>query len=200
MATSASTEQTELNDELYPLQREHRDVELDLWGSVQINEHLRYYADIVAQFWTRETATDFCTGSPLPGVPAPPPDRHALAERVLVGPLNTDDVKPILRDADSKRADAPAESAALYGKLATRLHEAGYRGHATVLRRKQLEALEAAELFDDGADLAAELAAAALHRGDSHQAQFLSHVLDELARKTADSMPRVRRPRRSTPH
>ncbi|MGW1901693.1 restriction endonuclease [Streptomyces hirsutus] len=185
VATSASTEPTQFNDELHALQCEHPDLELDLWGSVQINEHFRYYADIVAQFWTRETAADFCTGSPPPGVPAPPPDRQVLAERILVGPLNTDDVKPILRDADSKRADAPAESAGLYGTLATRLHDAGYRSHATVLRRKQLEALEAAEMFDDGADLAAELAATALHQGDSHQAQILSHVLDELARKAA---------------
>ncbi|MFK4123213.1 restriction endonuclease [Streptomyces longwoodensis] len=185
VATSSSTEATQFNDELHALRGEHPDLELDLWGAVQINEHLRYNADIVAQFWTRETATDFCTGSPPPGVPAPPPDRQDLAERILVGPLNTDDVKPILRAADSKLADAPAESAGLYGTLATRLHDAGYRSHSTVLRRRQLEALEAAEMFDDGADLAAELAATALHQGDSHQARILSHVLDELARKAS---------------
>lgn len=63
VATSASTEPTQLNDELHALQGEHPDLELDLWGSVLINEHLRYYGDIVAQFWTRETAADFCTGA-----------------------------------------------------------------------------------------------------------------------------------------
>ncbi len=43
MATSASTEPTQFNDALHALQREHPDLELDLWGSVQINEQLRYY-------------------------------------------------------------------------------------------------------------------------------------------------------------
>jgi hypothetical protein len=38
---------------------------LDLWGAEQINRHLRRNADIVAQFWTRETAATFCTGAPF---------------------------------------------------------------------------------------------------------------------------------------
>lgn len=181
VATSASTEATQIADELATLQREHPDLELQLWGSEQINECLRYCGDIVAQFWTRETAVDFCTGAPLPGVPAPPPDRQAQAERILVGPLNTEDVTPILREADSELTDAPAVSARLYGDLADRLHEAGYEGHANVLRRKQLGALKAAGHFDDAADLAAELAVAALHRGDRDEPRALAGLLAELA-------------------
>lgn len=187
VATSASTEATQLADELAELQLQHPDLDLDLWGAEQINQHLRYCGDIVAQFWTRETAADFCTGAPLPGVPAPPPDRQEQAERILVGPLNTDDVAPTLRAADSKRAQAPAESARLYGDLANRLHDAGYRGHATVLRKKQLEALQEGGLFDEAAGLAAELAAAALHHGDSDQARILAHQLEQFARDAASS-------------
>ncbi|WP_406502319.1 hypothetical protein [Streptomyces sp. NBC_01602] len=187
VATSASTDPTQLNDELAALQLEHPDLELDLWGSEQINEHLRFRGDIVAQFWTRETAADFCTGAPLPGVPAPPPDRQEQAERILVGPLNTDDVAPILRAADSKSVDAPQESASLYGDLAQRLDDAGYRGHASVLRRRQLEALQKAGLFNEAIALAAELAAAALHHGDGDQAKILSHRLDEFAREAASA-------------
>ncbi|WP_406447580.1 hypothetical protein OHB14_50170 [Streptomyces sp. NBC_01613] len=187
VATSASTEATQLADELAGLQLKYPDLDLDLWGSEQINQHLRYCGDIVAQFWTRETAADFCTGAPLPGVPAPLPDRQEQAERILVGPLSTDDVAPMLRAADGKRAEAPAESATLYGDLANRLHEAGYRGHATVLRKKQLEALQEGGLFDEAAGLAAELAAAALHHGDSDQARILAHQLDQFARDAASS-------------
>ncbi|WP_405657243.1 hypothetical protein [Streptomyces sp. RK9] len=182
VATSASTEATQLADELAALQLQYPDLDVDLWGAEQINQHLRYCGDIVAQFWTRETAADFCTGAPLPGVPTPPPDRQEQAERILVGPLNTDDVAPMLRAADSRRAEAPAESATLYGDLANRLHDAGFRGHATVLRKKQLEALQEGGLFDEAADLAAELAAAALHHGDSDQARILAHQLEQFAR------------------
>ena len=187
VATSASTEATQLANELAALQLQYPDLDVDLWGAEQINQHLRYCGDIVAQFWTRETATDFCTGAPLPGVPAPPPDRQEQAERILVGPLNTDDVAPMLRAADSRRAEAPAESATLYGDLANRLHDAGFRGHATVLRKKQLEALQEGGLFDEAADLAAELAAAALHHGDSDQARILAHQLEQFARDAAGS-------------
>lgn len=197
VATSATTEDTQLADDLASLQKAHRDLELDLWGAEQINEHLRYCGDIVAQFWTRETAADFCTGAPLPGVPAPPPERQEQAERILVGPLNTDDVTPLLRSADSNRGAEPAESASVYGELAGRLHEAGYRGHATVLRKRQLEALQEAELLSEAASLAADLAAAALYQADSHQASVLSHVLDEMVRAASGvgmgQMPTVKR-------
>ncbi|MFG2815521.1 hypothetical protein [Streptomyces sp. NPDC048410] len=197
VATSATTEDTQLADELASLQEAHRDLELDLWGTEQINEHLRYCGDIVAQFWTRETAADFCTGAPLPGVPAPPPERQEQAERILVGPLNTDDVTPLLRSADSNRGAAPAEAASVYGELADRLHEAGYRGHATVLRKRQLEALQEAGLLGDAASLAADLAVAALYQADSDHASVLSHVLDELLRAASGvgtgQMPTVTR-------
>lgn len=111
IATSASTERIQLADELAALQGEHEDLELDLWGAEQINDFLRYQADIVARFWTRETAEVFCTGAPLPGVPAPPLDRQEQADRILVGPLKTSDVKPILREAEAERVVAPDRSA-----------------------------------------------------------------------------------------
>ncbi|MEU1300087.1 hypothetical protein [Streptomyces shenzhenensis] len=187
VATSAYTETTQLADELAALQLRCPDLDLDLWGAEQINQHLRYCGDIVAQFWTRETAADFCTGAPLPGVPAPPPNRQEQAERTLVGPLNTDDVAPMLRAADRSKAEAPAEAARTYGELADRLHSAGYRGHATVLQNKQLEALQEGGLFVEAAGLAAELAAAALHRADSDQARILAYQLVELSRAAADS-------------
>ncbi|MFC9394595.1 hypothetical protein ACFTWS_15765 [Streptomyces sp. NPDC057027] len=182
VATSAPTERTQLADELATLQREHGDLELDLWGAEQINDFLRYQADVVARFWTRETAEVFCTGAPLPGVPAPPPDRQEQADRILIGPLKTSEVRPILRAADAERASAPGESAAKYGEIASRLEEAGFRGHAGVLRSRQLEALREAGLLDEAAELAGRLAAAALHHGDRSESLRLARMLDGLSR------------------
>lgn len=116
IVTSATTRPVQLAEELGRLQDAHPDLELDLWGTEQLNEYLRYHADIVARFWTRETAAVFCTGAPLPGVPAPPPDRQEQAERILVGPLRTSSMTPMLRQADAARASSPADSAALYGQ------------------------------------------------------------------------------------
>jgi hypothetical protein len=181
IATSASTEATQVMDELRRLQDAHADLDLDLWGSVQINEHLRYLGDVVTRFWTRETAETFCTGAPQPGVPVPPLDRQEQAEKILVGPLKTNDVAPILRQADDQRAEAPQESARLYGDLADRLDQAGFRGHAVTMRGKQLDALMDARLTDQAADLAARLAVTALHFGDRDEPRRLMHRLKKLA-------------------
>ncbi|MFG2775497.1 hypothetical protein [Streptomyces sp. NPDC048350] len=187
IATSASTERTQLADELAALQEEHEDLELDLWGAEQINDFLRYQADVVARFWTRETAEVFCTGAPLPGVPAPPLDRQEQAERILVGPLKTSDVKPILREAEAERAAAPHRSARKYGELSSRLEDAGFRGHASVLRGRQLEALREAGLFNEAAELAGHLAATALHNGDRFEPRRLARLLDDLTRSDASA-------------
>ncbi|MFI8372036.1 hypothetical protein [Streptomyces sp. NPDC085466] len=197
IATSAGTERTQLADELDRLQKSHQDLELDLWGAEQINDHLRFQADVVARFWTRETAEVFYTGAPLTGVPAPLPDRQELADRILLGPLTTSEVRPILRVAQDEYATAPEQSAQKYGDIATRMEEAGFRGHATVLRERQPEALQAAEARDQAAELAARLAAEALHASDRHEPRRLSKLLDELARKAEEAelqqAPQIRR-------
>ncbi|WP_326920442.1 hypothetical protein [Actinophytocola sp.] len=196
VATSAATEGTQFADELATLQDAHPDLELDLWGSEQINYYLRYMADVVTRFWTRETAEVFCTGAPLPGVPAPPPDRQEQAERILLGPLNTPDVTPLLREAQSKRAENPGDAAQLYGSLAERLFDAGFRGHSLVLRRRQLDALQEARLVDDAIALAGEFAAAALHHGDRHEARVLAcrmQELDQAAEPLSPAVPARRR-------
>ncbi|MFD4534701.1 restriction endonuclease [Kitasatospora sp. NPDC058397] len=189
VATSASTLTTQVAEELAALQTEHPDLDLDLWGAEQINEHLRYQGDVVARFWTRETAAAFSTGAPLPGVPAPHPDRQEQADRILLGPLNTDDVKPLLREAQTNQTVEPAEAARLYGRLASRFTEAGFRGHATVLSRRQLDALRAAGRWEEAAGLAARLAAAALHHADRYEARRLGHLLQELTGAAAEADP-----------
>ncbi|WP_218146800.1 hypothetical protein [Rhodococcus maanshanensis] len=181
VATSASTQATQIQDELSDLQSEHPDLEIDLWGAEVINEALRKNAEIVATFWTQETAAHFCTGAPPQGVPAPLPDRMLQAQTVLVGPLNTLDVAPVLKDAEAKKATEPDVAARLFGELAATLDLAGYRGHAFVLREKQLDALEAAGSAEEAAALAARLAAISLHFGDEDSAAQQSRRLDKIA-------------------
>ncbi|MFI7103666.1 restriction endonuclease [Streptomyces sp. NPDC050161] len=185
--TSDNTQHKEIAHELSRLQDEHRDLELDVWGSEILNEELRFHADVVARFWTRETADVFCTGAPLPGVPVPPPDLQEQAERILIGPLKTTDMTLSLCEADTQRTEDPARAARIYGELASGLDQAGYRGHATVLRSKQMETLREAGRLDDAASIAAHLAAMALHRGDRFEPRKLARLLETLARETAGS-------------
>ncbi|MFD0304047.1 hypothetical protein [Streptomyces sp. NPDC127119] len=185
IATSAETRTTQLEDELGKLQNAHDDLDLELWGSEQINEYLRYLGDVVARFWTRETAETFCTGAPLPGVPVPLPDRQEWADKILVGPLRTSDVVSILRRADEQVSTIPEESARLYGELARRLDSEDFRGHAAILRGKQLDALVATGHTEKAIVLAAELAVAALHYGIRDEPRKLIHRIRELAQEDA---------------
>ncbi|MEN8651692.1 hypothetical protein ABCR94_13960 [Streptomyces sp. 21So2-11] len=187
VATSASTLKTQLADELDTLQTTYPELELALWGAEQINDYLRPQGDVVARFWTRETATTWCTGAPLPGVPVPLPDRQEQAEKILLGPLKTKDFAPLLQEANAQQSTAPAEAARLYGDLANRLSSAGFGGHAVTMHTKQLEALVSAGLIDQAADLAAHLAVTALHFGDRGQPRSLAHRIEKLARDAVAS-------------
>lgn len=180
VATSAATQSTQLTEELAVLQDAHKDLVIDLWGAEEINDILRYRADIVARFWTRETAEAFCTGAPLPGVPMAPLDRQEQADRILLGPLSTSDMAPLLRLAEAKMSDSPAEAAAHFGDLAARLEASGFRGHAAALRTKQLDALHSAGLVEAAAELAAQLAVTDLHRGNRHEARKLAQLLEQF--------------------
>src|SRR5680860_299633 len=135
----------------------------------------------------RAAPESFSTGAPLPGVPSPPPDRQAQAERILLGPLNTSDVAPTLRRAQSLRHGQPEEAAALFGEVAVRLSAEGFHGHALVLRRLQLDVLAEATLADMAIQLAGKLAIAALMRGERDDARSLTRLIATLNQNLDDS-------------
>jgi hypothetical protein len=185
VAVSVVARRTQLEDELADLQDQHKDLHIELWGSEQINNALRERADIVSRFWTRETAETFCTGAPLPGVAAPPPNWVRVADQILLSPLGVDGLDEQLAEADRLRPDDPMAAADRYGRLAGRLSADGFAGHAHVMRHKQLDALSDAGNVNAAGALAAQLAATALHEADRDQAQRLSHRLKALARDHA---------------
>ncbi|WP_204000412.1 hypothetical protein [Virgisporangium aurantiacum] len=181
VAVSVVTRDTRVEEELGRLQDQYPDLEIELWGAEQINDVLRERADIVARFWTRETAETFCTGAPLPGVSAPPPDWARVADQVLLTPLGVDGMDEDLARADELRTDQPLAAAPIYADLADRLDADGYTGHANLMRRRQLDALAAAGEEAAWAALTAQLAATALHEGDWFRARSLRMNLDPRA-------------------
>lgn len=153
IAVSTVARTTEVEDELADLQDEHPDLEIELWGAEQINDALRQRADIVSRFWTRETAETFCTGAPLPGVAAPPPNWLRVADQILLGPLGVDGLDEQLDHADKLRVNDPAAAASAYQQLAEALATERFAGHAHILRHKQLDALTEAGEFNAAAAL-----------------------------------------------
>jgi hypothetical protein len=185
VAVSLPLQDTHVEDELGRCRRDHPDLTIDLWGAEQINDVLRHRADVVARFWSRATAEEFCTASPLPGVPAPPLDRARQAEQILLGPLQLDGLYQLNDEAGSATLSDPARAATLYGELSERLVAEGFPAHAHVIRRKQLEALSAAEDYGGAATLAAKLAVTALVEADAYHARMFFHQLQELWQKSA---------------
>lgn len=186
VATSDTVENTQIVEELANLQDEYTDLEIDLWGSAQLNDYLRHMADVVTRFWTRETAHYFCTSAALPGVPAPPLNRQEQADRILLGPLNTPDVKPLLHEAERQRHTDASRAAHLYNDLAERLQEAGFHSHALVMRRRQMTALHNAQSADEAIALAGDLAVLALRQADRSEAQALVDQACKYAREAAN--------------
>ncbi|NHE67789.1 hypothetical protein G9U53_26135 [Rhodococcus sp. D-46] len=181
VAMSSSTQRTEFTDERDALQKKHPKLKLELWGSERINDVLRRREDIVAEFWTRETARDFCTDVTQRGVAASPPDRVLQAEYLLGGPLETGAVTALLNEAAvAIEGSDPQKAAGFFASAAEILHDKGFRAHAVSLREKQFNALVAAERLEEAAALAGGLAAVSLHHADYDTADRMRRKLEEL--------------------
>jgi hypothetical protein len=179
------TGKTQVQNELAALQKKYgKDFDLDLWGPAEINAVLRERGDIVARFWTRETAATFSTGAPLPGVAAPAPQWTRIADQVLFGPLEVDGLDGAVVAADQLRQSDALAAAAAYGQIGDQLAAEGFSGHAQLMWQRQLDSLDAGGDHTGSAELTAQLAALALHEGDMHHAWMLQHKLRKLTETT----------------
>lgn len=187
IATSSVARSTDIEEALRVLQEEHPDLAIELLGAEQINDELRNHPEIVARFWSRETATEFCTGAPLPGLPLPAPNWLQVADQVLRGPLDMgDELADRYTSAGRIAATDPVAAAALYGEIADRLSDAGFGGHAHVVRTRQLDALAKGGQHAKATCLVNELAVIALHSADTDHARMLAYEAERLANLVED--------------
>lgn len=114
-------------------------------------------------------------------------DRQQQAELILVGPLNTEMLAPLLRQADTLLPTDPEQAARLYGQIASNLHGTGFHGHAAVMQRKQMAALQAAGHIVAAVEMAGNLAVASLRAGDYDQARSLTGDIARLALKSTEA-------------
>lgn len=187
VALSLSSRDTALQETLSTLQASYSDLDIDLWGSEEINDALRSRADIVSQFWTFETAANWCTGAPPPGVAAPHPQWTDMADKIMLSPLGVEGMDQQLAEADQRRLQDPLAAADLYGRIADVLLADNFGGHANVLRRRQLDALEEAKEYNAASELSASLAAVALYEGDLSQALQLHRRLTRFRGRTSEA-------------
>jgi hypothetical protein len=184
VAVSCATHTTQLEDELAVQRTKHPDLIIDLWGAEEINDVLRERNDIVSRFWTRETADTFCTAAPKGGVGAPAPNLLRLSEMILLGPAKVDGLVERIDQAEQIITAKPADAAIIFGEVAQAITSEGFPGNAEALRRQQLDALELAGRVADLIDLAATLAVAALHAGDTNSTRSFVHRIETAIGKS----------------
>lgn len=165
VVVSSNAGTTQIEDELAAQQDAHTDLTIELWGAEQINDVLRERNDIVARFWTRETADTFCTAAPAGGVAAPAPNWLHLSDMVLLEPTGVRDFAERISEADRLVTDDPSAAADILGEVADAVTAEGFQGHAQGIRRRQFDLLTEAGRHADVIELAAELAVASIHQG-----------------------------------
>lgn len=193
VAVSSDAGTTQIEDELAAQQEAHPDLTIELWGAEQINDVLRERNDIVARFWTRETADTFCTAAPTGGVAAPAPNWLHLSDMVLLEPTGVPDFADRISAADTLVDGDPAAAADILGEVASAVTAEGFQGHAQGIRRRQFDLLTAAGRHADVIELAAELAVASLHQGYEETGRYFSDRIEQavaaLDQATIDDGP-----------
>lgn len=131
---------TSVEDQLLALKAEYiNDLDIDLYDGESLSDKLRHHPRIVEAYFGTEWAKAFCADSVHSEAGSAPSWKG-----LLDGPVSDLGLEGLLKTANEQLESDPAGAAAVFAELATRM--AGvYPAHASTLRRKQYQALIAAQ-------------------------------------------------------
>ncbi|WP_432491476.1 hypothetical protein [Kineococcus gypseus] len=163
VVTSATIEDTAVNDELEDLRREYAgDLEIELWGAAQLNPFLRARSAFVTAVFGAAWATAFCGTAASPTSPGDP-DPQGLID----GPTRALRLESRVTDAEAMTKTDPAAAAELYASVAAELDAASFPGQAAQMRSHQAGAARAAGDLPTSFRLRVQALLAQLTRGDA---------------------------------
>lgn len=106
--------------------------------------------------------------------------KSIASDAVLRGPITHLDEAERLQQAEDRASEAPAEAAILFDQVATHLEASSFAGHASIVRRQQATALEAAHEYEAAARLRIDLGWRSYRAGDPfHALQQVKSVADQ---------------------
>ncbi|MGH4012097.1 MAG: hypothetical protein ACRDTH_28725 [Pseudonocardiaceae bacterium] len=109
-------------------------------------------------------------------------EKPIASDAVLRGPIAHLDEAERLQQAEDRASEAPAEAAILFDQVATHLEASPFAGHASIVRRQQATALEAAHEYEAAARLRIDLGWHSYRAGDPFLAlQQVKSVADQQA-------------------
>lgn len=141
VVTSASIDSDTANvDEVAALGKDYEhDLDIEVWGAEELGRRLRDASGLVSAVFGRAWAEAFCGVAP-PEPSAADPRPLGLVEE----PVQVLGLAAMVEDAQASETAAPAEAATLYASVAAELAQAGFPGHAALMRSKQATALRTA--------------------------------------------------------
>lgn len=164
LATAADIHgDTRLVDEITALQDRYRDdLDIQVVGIEDLSVKLRDAAGIVAAFFGREWAREFCGVEP----PESPPGL-ATGFGLIEGPLYALSLDTAAAHAEQLRGTDPTVAAEAHRAIADQLRASGYPGHADIFRHRAGEDLRRAGDAAGALDLFWQLGFDGLLRGDT---------------------------------
>lgn len=164
LATAAALhDDTSLVDEIVALQNEYRgDLDIEVIGIEHLSVKLREAVGIVAAYFGRDWAREFCG--------AEPPDAatgQATGFGLLEWPLAEHGLEQAAEQAQRLRASEPGQAADIHQSIAEKFTAVGYPGHAEIFLERAAEDLDNAGDAVGAFDLRWKLAFDGLLRGDT---------------------------------
>jgi hypothetical protein len=168
IAVATGANRTQLIRKLEDARTTYPDLTLELWDATRIGELLRDRPRVVEQFFGEDVARRFCVSASFPASAGP--GRASVTDGILLEIIMRGPVRALGFDArfdeavGQEQAD-PDAAAFTFADIADRLSAAGYGSHADALRRRAVQAYNAAAQYSDAAWLHTRIVAEAILAG-----------------------------------
>jgi len=169
-------------ERLVALNRQHRDVAIELWDRQRLSEMLRDRPDIVIEFFGAATAESFCAPHVVSPIAVPGLDAVSTADAVALGPASSGEAgRELAAAAAAAETDDPAGALAHLRRAQTHLEAAGFPSHAAVLDDRVVGLLIRLGRKADAARLLLDRFWQAVADGRSHETETAARALKRLA-------------------
>lgn len=183
IAVATAANRTQLIRKLEDARPAYPELTLELWDATRIGELLRDRPRLVEQFFGEDVARRFCVSASFPASAAPQSASvtgGVPLEIIMRGPVRTLGFDARFDEAVDQEQVDPAAAAFTFADIADRLSAAGYGGNAEALRRRAVQAYNAAGRYSDASWLHTRIVAEAILAGRWTDVPGMLWVLHQL--------------------
>ncbi|AWB96272.1 hypothetical protein DCE93_11945 [Agromyces badenianii] len=185
IGVSSLVRRTEIIAELKKLQGELAPVRLDLWDAQRLSDLLRNQHEIVAQFFTVETARQFCGDFEVNVPIIPNVDARIISDAVTMPPETLTGAQELLDEAE--KSTDPSEAISLMEQAQEKLRKAGFDAYASRHEPARAKLMVQVGREQEAARQILDEVWAALDRGRTGNAQITFNRMRTLAEMLPDS-------------